>query len=96
MFCAGANTIGSAGAHFVLSPQPMIPQSLIPSSQTIGLDALGSQNAGGHSGSITVIANDQDMLATELAQSLLCLEQGLKFQPLGFQHAGVCEWLWSV
>jgi hypothetical protein len=36
------------------------------------------------------------MLATELAQSLLCLEQGLELQPLRFQHAGVREWLGSV
>jgi hypothetical protein len=56
----------------------MIPQGLIPPSQTIGLDALGSQNAGGHPSRITMIANDQDMLATELSQSLLCLEQGLE------------------
>lgn len=56
----------------------MIPQSLIPPSQTIGLDALGSQNAGGHPGRITMIANDQDMLATELAQNLLGLEHCLE------------------
>lgn len=79
MFTASSSAIGSAGAHFVLSPQPMIPQSLISSPQTVGLDALGSQNAGRYPGRITMIANDQDMLTTELAQSLFCLEEGLEF-----------------
>jgi hypothetical protein len=56
----------------------MIPQSLIPPSQTIRLDALGSQNAGGHTRRITMIANDQYMLAAELTQSLLCFEHGFQ------------------